>query len=505
METHISIKKGLLFELIIIVLLLILIEGTAHVVEFISPPPGTAGKFKILPRQEGKYRIFVYGGSTVYGLPVRQFSFTSQLEFWLRDLHPDKPLEVYNFGMSAQPSAYVRRMIEETITYDPDLLIVLTGHNEFLNRRTSSLIDKTVACFALTRVMSRVWNRVRPILFPLPGSVVMPDQIKGHNRSSNLFKERVQTYLHNLQAIVEIAQKNNKPLILMTAPSNVADWPPVYKRIAENGCEKDCDSWVAEVDRLISDGLTGKAKERISRLLKTYHNDPLLLYLSAKANTAAGNYERAKILFTRAKDLDPVPWRVLTTFNQAIRKLAEDDRVFLVDAEKNFQQQARHGLVGFSLIADNCHPTPLGNAVIAGEILKVMRQNNLFVEQDLVSSSIDSQLEYFLLKTFTPSKRQSLKMSYLLSNAKYSMKTPFYNYTASKMYLDRALAMDSSNWKIWVNLATLSFFKNHVEEGRQQLRKAVKLRGKPIDPDDRKNAPYLRESLELSGTLLEDL
>jgi len=90
-------------------------------------------------------------------------------------------------------------------------------------------------------------------------------------------------------------------------------------------------------------------------------------------------------------------------------------------------------------------------------------------------------------------------MLYLLSNAKYSMKTLFYNFKASRMYLDKALAMESSNWEVWVNLATLSFFENRIEEGRQQLRRAIQLRGAPIDPIDRRSAPYLKEGLEQSG------
>jgi hypothetical protein len=62
--------------------------------------------------------------------------------------------------------------------------------------------------------------------------------------------------------------------------------------------------------------------------------------------------------------------------------------------------------------------------------------------------------------------------------------------------------MDSLNWEIWVSLATLSFFENRIEEVQQQLRRAIQLRGKPIDPYIRKYAPYLKEALEQSGVRL---
>ncbi len=163
-----------------------------------------------------------------------------------------------------------------------------------------------------------------------------------------------------------------------------------------------------------------------------------------------------------------------------------------------------HGLVGFSLVADNCHPTPLGNAIISRDILALTGQKRLFVEKELGHLSIDESLEHFFLQTTTPDKRRSLEMRYLLKNAKYSMKAPFYNFKASRMYLDKALAMDSSNWKVWVNLATLSFFENRIEEGRQQLRRAIQLRGEPIDQNDRRNAPYLKEAIEQSGIRLQE-
>jgi len=505
MDTYKSIKQNLLFGIIVTLLFMVLLESISHVVEFIAPPPSApAGNLTIPPKQKGEYRIFIYGESTVHGDPIREFGFVSQLAFWLRDIHPEKPTEVYNFGRAGWPSAKVLQLVEETITYDPDLLIILVGHNEFLNREVERRLDNVLARFALTRVLARGWDKLQKAL-PLPQEIVLPNGLRRYDRGSSLFKEKVQNYLNNLQRIVEVTQRNDKSLLLLTAPSNVSDWPPVYKRITINGHEERYEQWITEVDRLLANKLVDRAIEKIHELLQMYPNDPLLLYLLARANVAAGNYEYASRLFIRAKDLDPMPWRALTEFNQAIRKLAERDRVFLVDVEKSFQRYALHGLVGFSLIADNCHPTPLGNAIIAREILAVMRQKRLFLDQDSGPSRIDIRLEHFLAKTTTAGKRQSLEMEYLLENAKYSMKTPFHNFKASRMYLDKALVMDSSNWEIWVNIATIDLFENRIEEGRQHLKIATQLRGESLDLNDRKRAPYLKESLEAATFRLEDL
>ena len=114
-----------------------------------------------------------------------------------------------------------------------------------------------------------------------------------------------------------------------------------------------------------------------------------------------------------------------------------------------------------------------------------MRDEKYFVEKELPHTNAQSSLEHFLSNTATPKKQRSLEIEYLLRNGKYTMKEPFYNFQASKRYFDKAMVLDSSNWEIWINLATLSFFDNRTEEGRNQLEMAIKLKGEPIDQDDR--------------------
>jgi len=272
MRTIISTRKCLLYGVIVIVLFLLIFESIARVVEFIRPPEET---LSLSLKQKDSYRIFVYGGSTVAGMPLKEVGFVSQLEFWLREIHPEKALEVYNFGRPGSPSTYVRRMVEESISHGPDLVIVLSGHNEFLQARIERLPNKIVTRFALTRVLVRILNNLRAALFPLPENDFMPIP-KVYDRDSSLFKEKVQVYLDNLRGIAETTRKNNIPLLLLTVPSNVSEWPPVYKRIVTNGCE-EYESWIAEVDKFLADGLSDRAIESIHKLLHTYRNNPLLL------------------------------------------------------------------------------------------------------------------------------------------------------------------------------------------------------------------------------------
>jgi hypothetical protein len=88
-------------------------------------------------KPRGTYRIFCLGGSTTYGRPYRD---TASFSGWLRELLPvvdsGHPWEVINAGGISYASYRVVRVMEELTRYEPDLFVVYSGHNEFLERRT---------------------------------------------------------------------------------------------------------------------------------------------------------------------------------------------------------------------------------------------------------------------------------------------------------------------------------------------------------------------------------
>ena len=83
-------------------------------------------------KQTNTYRIFALGGSTTRGSP---YGNTSSFPFWLeqelRFRYPDRKFEVINLGISGFGSSRVLQILREVVHYDPDLIIVYTGQNEF--------------------------------------------------------------------------------------------------------------------------------------------------------------------------------------------------------------------------------------------------------------------------------------------------------------------------------------------------------------------------------------
>ena len=104
----------------------------------------------------GTVRIFCMGGSTTFGRP---YDDTTSFAAWLREMlpisAPGSQWEVINAGGVSYASYRVAMVMEQLINYQPDLFIIYTGHNEFLEDRTYG---------ELRNVSSRTFSRFR---FPI--------------------------------------------------------------------------------------------------------------------------------------------------------------------------------------------------------------------------------------------------------------------------------------------------------------------------------------------------
>ena len=230
----------------------------------------------------------------------------------------------------------------------------------------------------------------------------------------------------------------------------------------------------------------------------------MLLFLLGRAEAGRGRYERAKPLLLKARDRDPYPWRILSDFNEMIRATSDVSGVVLADIEAAFERHAPGGLVGFDLIADNCHPTPKGSSILARELLEVMAREGFFLSDLRHLPDLSMQLKIFTSASSRTRASKNQELAYLLANAKYVMKVPFFNFEASERYLRRALELAPQDWRIWANLASVSLLTARTEDGLRQLQRATLLHEGPLDPDDRSNTPYLREALKAARRAAPD-
>ena len=203
-----------------------------------------------------------------------------------------------------------------------------------------------------------------------------------------------------------------------------------------------------------------------------------------------------RITITWAREPNPIPWRVLSRFNTHVRNaVADNANARLVDIEQVLGDAAGDGAPGYDLITDNCHPTPGGNYLIARSLLDAVEA----VHDKSIPWSRQDADEYI---STLPSE---LRLEYLLRNGVYVMKVPFFDYDASRRYLEEARANWPADWRSWGNLASIELLVGDPERGKDLLRQALALQ-----PDQQlylghQHTPYLKDALLTKGLTMEDV
>ena len=115
---------------------------------FFVPVPGDKGFVQTNPelvqldnepvrfsaRKKADYRIFCVGGSTTQGWPFHHvLSYPKLLSAILSDVLPGRKVEVINAGFMASDSTSDLPLVREIVRYQPDLLLIYEGRNEWWN------------------------------------------------------------------------------------------------------------------------------------------------------------------------------------------------------------------------------------------------------------------------------------------------------------------------------------------------------------------------------------
>ncbi len=177
----------------------------------------------------GTRRVFCLGGSTTYGRPYGDLTSYSN---WLRHLLPmvdgETNWEVINAGGVSYASYRVAAVMEELAQYEPDLFIVYSAHNEFLERRTyanmfaqsdlkigvSSVLSSTRTWTAMRRLAGRGGAESKSPDELLPAEV---DEVLNHSigpadyqRDDAWRKKVIHHYQLNLARMVKIARDSGR-------------------------------------------------------------------------------------------------------------------------------------------------------------------------------------------------------------------------------------------------------------------------------------------------------
>lgn len=365
-----------------------------------------------------EFRIFCLGGSTVYGKPfLADTAFPKWLELELNARQPKKRIKAVNCGGISYASHRLLHVAREVAQYSPDLIVLATGHNEFLEDRTyyslksrsetEEWIDHT-ALSLKTVALARRWlgKDKTQSLAPSPdqvddashvGDVVtrLDDRIGFASfKRDDAWRTRVATEFDAmLREIVDVCRTADIPLILVRLGSNLRDCPPFKSEHRPGLSPEDERRWRDAFDeggRLDpADPANALAAYRRAEAIDNRHAQ--LQYRIARCLDRLNRSDEARIRYLNAKNEDICALRMLDEFGAIVARTAEVANAPLVDVQDVLDRAAPEGIPGFDLYLDHVHPCIGGHQRIAAALA--------------AAPAIGSLLD--LSAPFTPQRRRS--------------------------------------------------------------------------------------------------
>jgi tetratricopeptide (TPR) repeat protein len=360
------------------------------------------------PREKGSntYRIFCLGGSTTYGRP---YDDTTSFAGWLRELLPladsSKKWEVINGGGISYASYRVAHLMEELVHYQPDLFIIYTGHNEFLEERTyrelreiPPLVRTTASLLARTRTWTAMNTAFRKL--KIKPQMADADRVKlgtevdaildgsvgpeRYRRNDSLQQDILKHYRLSLERMVQLARSVGARVIFVTPASNLKDCSP-FKSQHTAGINPKALQRSEELQTMSTPFVWEKNWPLVLQFLdQAVAIDPRfaeLQYRRGRALLAMGRYDEAKEAFRLARDEDVCPLRALTPMRGIVTQVANEHGVMLVDfvdlLERRMQSIQGYSILGQEYFLDHVHPTIEGHKILAVALVGAMANQGM--------------------------------------------------------------------------------------------------------------------------------
>lgn len=364
-------------------------------------------------------RIFCLGGSTTFGRPYADStSYCGWMREILPSIDPTFDWEVINAGGVSYASYRVAAVMEELAQYDPDVFVVYCGHNEFLEERTyAGMRDVSQAWMNIQSAASNLrtftllqrWLVSRQEGSPREQRDILPVEVDerlnktigpaDYHRDPEWFANVVRHYRFNLSRMVSIARRVGAAIVFVMPASNELDSDPFKSesgRLAEEDAEK-CTGLIAEAINAKSEGDLLRAIEQLSAARDIDPLDPLIHYELGLCFFEAEQFEAAQAELRAAIDEDICPLRATSAITTALREVANEQDVPLIDFENLLRARSQaeygHALLGNQFFLDHVHPNIEMHRELAVWILESLAANGLVRSFEVGDPSFQAELQ----------------------------------------------------------------------------------------------------------------
>lgn len=353
-------------------------------------------------KPEGTYRVFCLGGSTTFGRP---YDDTTSYAGWLRELLPladsNRRWEVINAGGISYASYRVAEVLDELTAYSPDLFVVYTGHNEFLEERTYRNLRAQPSALRTVESMlhqTRTYSFAHRLCTSDPPSddseSLLPSEVdaildhsvgpESYHRDDSLRSAVSQHFQFNLNRMVTAARAAGAEIVFVTPAANLKDFSPFkseHRSGLPNGQLQRWQELVSQASELAEQGNHQQAIAALQSAASIDDRPAELHYRIGKSLFAQQQFAESRQAFRRAVDEDVCPLRVLPELQQIIEQVAIGNHVPLIDFDSIIKYECRrsygHDSPGREFFIDHVHPTIAAHRLLATSIMEAMIQRGI--------------------------------------------------------------------------------------------------------------------------------
>lgn len=353
--------------------------------------PGTLDRVAfVMPKPANTVRVMVVGGSAAKGIPQpRGLAWSSFMREMLSDLWPEKKVEVINLGTTAVASYPALGIMTEALEFDPDLVVVWVGNNEFYgaygvaslhSAGRSPVMIRLVRASRSLALAQFIDRQLAPpegapskaLMEVMAGrSYIGPDDPARAAAARNL-----ETFVGEM---ISRCKARSVPVVVCTPPANERDLAPLGAADLSSmeATERDRVRRLLEQSEAAIASDPAEAENVLNELVRLDPNHARAHYLMGRALSGLQRAEAAAEHFRRAVDLDPMPWRAPAQSVEAIRRAAMSGGVALCDLQRAFRAASAEGSIGWELMDDHVHPSLRGQELAARTVVRTIVDERL--------------------------------------------------------------------------------------------------------------------------------
>ena len=353
----------------------------------------------------GEYRIVVLGGSSAMGEPFRPWLSVGQIVAWqLQRAVPTRRFELDILAFLGDSLEQQHKKLS-AIAKRPGAVIIYSGHNEFTARfeenRDYSLAEEPRLRLLQSAYRVSLHSPFCRLVYELVSKnrLDSPPLMNGRHQlidpplcSPSETVEVLADFTARLEALVGYCERIGALPILIVPPANEADYEPSRSTLPPTVSGTEQDRLVREFFEAHGVEATNPAlgQSLYRGILDRHPGFAEAHFRLGRLLQHAGLIAEALRHFSAALENDGLPNRCKLAFRDVYQQVATRHPVCIViDGRQELMAASPTGLLDNHLIEDTHHPNLKGQLVLAGAVLRELRDRRTFGESPRFSLPLD--------------------------------------------------------------------------------------------------------------------